>query len=70
VAYEIPMLLVAITVVMITGSMNLHDIALDQQGGFWHWNIFRLENGQPDHDAGFLLIFFICIGGGDQPRPL
>ena len=52
-AYEIPMLLTAITVVMISGSMNLREIALDQQGGFWQWNIFRLENGH-------FIIFFIC----------
>jgi NADH-quinone oxidoreductase subunit H len=38
-AYEIPMLVTVITIVMISGSMNLREIALDQQGGFWHWNI-------------------------------
>lgn len=42
-AYEIPMLVTVITIVMITGSMNLEDIARYQQGGFWHWNIFRLD---------------------------
>ncbi len=57
-AYEIPMLLTVITIVMITGSMNLQDIAMDQQGGFWHWNIFRLDKSifMP---VSFM-IFFIC----------
>ena len=44
-AYEIPMLITVITIVMISGSMNLEQIAQDQMGGFWHWNIFRVENG-------------------------
>ena len=57
-AYEIPMLVTVITIVMITGSLNLEDIAQAQAGGIWHWNIFRL-------DRSFLMpvsfvIFFIC----------
>ena len=59
-AYEIPMLLTVITVVMISGSMNLRDIAIDQQGGFWHWNIFRLENGHFLTMWISFIIFFIC----------
>jgi NADH-quinone oxidoreductase subunit H len=57
-AYEIPMLVTVITIVMITGSMNLEDIALHQQGGFWHWNIFRLDKSifMPIS----FIIFFIC----------
>ena len=59
-AYEIPMLITAITVVMISGSMNLREIALDQQGGFWQWNIFRLENGHFLTMWVSFIIFFIC----------
>lgn len=59
-AYEIPMLVTVITIVMISGSMNLRDIAIDQQGGFWHWNLFRLENGQFIYMWISFLIFFIC----------
>ncbi len=57
-AYEIPMLVTVITIVMITGSMNLEEIAMAQQGGFWHWNIFRLDKSilMP---VSFL-IFYIC----------
>ena len=57
-AYEIPMLVTVITIVMISGSMNLEDIARNQQGGFWHWNIFRLDKSifMPIS----FIIFFIC----------
>ncbi len=58
VAYEIPMLVTVITIVMITGSMSLHEIAMDQQGGFWHWNVFRFDKSilMP---VSFIF-FFIC----------
>ncbi|HDO30777.1 MAG TPA: NADH-quinone oxidoreductase subunit H, partial [Desulfobacteraceae bacterium] len=60
IAYEIPMLITVITIVMITGSTNLQDIALAQQGGFWHWNIFRLEGGHFVYMWIAFLIYFIC----------
>lgn len=60
IAYEIPMLVTVITVVMITGSMNLQDIAMAQQGGFWHWNIFRLEHGHFIYMWISFLIYFTC----------
>jgi NADH-quinone oxidoreductase subunit H len=59
-AYEIPMLITVITVVLISGSLNLRDIAMDQQGGFWHWNIFRIENGHFLTMWVSFIIFFLC----------
>ncbi len=59
-AYEIPMLLTVITIVMMSGSLNLRDIAVDQQGGFWHWNIFRVESGHFITMWISFIIFFIC----------
>ena len=59
VAYEIPMLLVVITLLMITGTMNLNEIVQQQEGWFWHWNLFRL-NVNPLMPLTFL-IFFTCI---------
>ena len=63
VAYEIPMLITVITIVMLTGSMNLEEIAMRQQGGFWNWNIFPVA-GQSVAQALIMpvsfLIFFIC----------
>ena len=37
VAYEIPMLLVVITMIMVSGTMNLNEIVQQQAGPFWKW---------------------------------
>ncbi|GAB4346810.1 MAG: NADH-quinone oxidoreductase subunit NuoH [Desulfobulbaceae bacterium] len=63
VAYEIPMLITVITIVMLTGSMNLEEIALKQQGGFWNWNIFPVASqsiAQAILMPVSFLIFFTC----------
>lgn len=59
VAYEIPMLLVAVTLLMVTGTMNLHEIVQQQAGGFWNWNFFRLT-ANPLMPVTFV-IFYICM---------
>lgn len=59
VAYEIPMLLVAITVVMMTGTLNLQEIVQLQAGPFWKWNIFRWDMN-PLMPVTFV-IFYICM---------
>jgi len=59
VAYEIPMLLVVITMIMVTGTMNLNEIVLQQAGAFWHWNLFKVWVN-PLMPVTFL-IFFICM---------
>src|SRR5512139_544324 len=59
VAYEIPMLLVVITMIMITGTMNLTDIVAQQVGAFWNWNFFRVWIN-PLMPVTFL-IFFTCM---------
>lgn len=58
VAYEIPMLITAITIVMISGSMNLNEIVRQQGDYFWQWNIFALDKSilMP---VSFL-VFFVC----------
>ncbi len=68
IAYEIPMLLVVITLLMISGTMNLNEIIHQQAGGFWQWNILRgLWDIQAGHIGANLLmpvtflIFFICM---------
>jgi len=63
VAYEIPMLITVITVVMLTGSMNLEEIAMKQQGGFWNWNIFPVVGhslAQAIIMPASFVIFFTC----------
>ena len=59
VAYEIPMLLVVITLLMITGTMDLQEIVRQQAGGFWNWNLFRLS-ANPLMPVTFV-IFYICM---------
>ena len=59
VAYEIPMLLVVITMIMVTGSMSLNEIVAAQAGGFWHWNLLRLWVN-PLMPLTFL-IFYTCM---------
>ena len=59
VAYEIPMLLVVITLLMVTGTMSLGEIVRQQAGGFWHWNLFKL-NANPLMPVTFI-IFYVCM---------
>lgn len=37
VSYEIPMGFALVGVLLASGSMNITDVVLSQQGGFWHW---------------------------------
>lgn len=59
IAYEIPLLLVVITLLMTTGTMDLNEITRQQAGWFWHWNIFRLDQN-PLMPLTFI-IFFVCM---------
>jgi len=59
IAYEIPMLLVVVTMIMVTGSMNLNEIVAQQAGAFWNWNLFKLWIN-PLMPVTFI-IFYICM---------
>lgn len=58
VAYEIPMLITTITMVMVTNTMNLNEMIRLQDGWFWHWHVFRLDMSLLMPAA--FLIFFVC----------
>jgi NADH-quinone oxidoreductase subunit H len=58
VAYEIPMLITTITMVMVTNTMNLNEMVRAQSGWIWHWHIFRLDISLLMPVA--FLIFFVC----------
>jgi NADH-quinone oxidoreductase subunit H len=58
VAYEIPMLITTITMVMVTNTMNLNEIIRSQAGWFFNWHIFRLDMSLLMPVS--FLIFFIC----------
>ncbi len=59
VAYEIPMLVTVVSLVMVSHTMNLTKIVGQQLGGFWHWNIFNFA-ASPLMPVAFL-IFFVCM---------
>ncbi len=59
IAYEIPLLLIIIALVMMTNTFNLREIVYLQAGGFWHWNILRLS-ASPLMPLAFL-VYFICM---------
>ncbi|MFZ5758680.1 MAG: NADH-quinone oxidoreductase subunit NuoH [Thermodesulfobacteriota bacterium] len=58
IAYEIPMLITAMTIVMVAGTMNLNEIIRQQSGMFWNWNIFRLDKSILMPIS--FLVFFVC----------
>jgi NADH-quinone oxidoreductase subunit H len=41
VSYEIPAAMAVMTVVILTGSLSMQDIVRAQQGGIFHWFVFR-----------------------------
>jgi len=55
ISYEIPTLLIVVTVIMITGTMNLYTMSEWQTGYFWNWLIL----GGPDF--GIVKILFIPL---------
>ena len=59
VAYEIPMMLVIITMILLTGSLSLPTIVEQQAGAFWNWNLFQFL-ANPLMPVTFI-IFFICM---------
>ena len=61
IAYEIPMLITVITVVLLAGTMDLMEIVRAQKGGIWNWYFFPFKSGllNPLMLMSFL-IFFIC----------
>ena len=63
VAYEIPVLLVVITMILVCGTMNLNEIVRSQAGTFLFvipkWNLFRLDVN-PLMPVTFL-VFYICM---------
>ena len=40
VSYEVSIGFIVVTVILLSGSMNLTTIINEQAGGFWHWNMF------------------------------
>ncbi len=58
IAYEVPMILIAITIIMTCGSMQLSTIVESQAGGFWNWNWLPFQ-GNLFGPVTFI-VFYIC----------
>ncbi|KDA01555.1 NADH-quinone oxidoreductase subunit NuoH [Hyphomonas oceanitis] len=43
VSYEVSIGFIIVTVILLTGSMNLSAIVENQSGGFWNWHIFSFQ---------------------------
>lgn len=59
VAYEIPMFLIAISLVLVTHTFDLRETVMLQSGGFWNWNLFKL--GVSPLMPAACLLFFVCL---------
>ncbi len=57
ISYELPLGISALGVVILAGTMNLGDIADQQQGGFWNWYVFR----GPFAFASFFIFFTAAL---------
>ncbi len=57
VSFEIPLVLVILSIVVLVGSLNLQDIVNAQGGGFWNWYIL----GGPGGWNKLILIPFILV---------
>ena len=42
ISYEAALGMTIVTVVLVTGSLSVHDIVNSQGSGIWHWNLIRL----------------------------
>ena len=60
VSYEVSIGFIILTVIFLTGSMNLTDIVGAQEGGILNWNMFRL-NPVGEHGIANLLLFPIMF---------
>ena len=57
ISYEMPLGISALIVVLLSGGLNLTDMAVQQEGGIWNWYIFR----GPFAFAGFFIFFTAAL---------
>jgi NADH-quinone oxidoreductase subunit H len=57
ISYEMPLALSALTVVVLSGSLNLSEIVAQQKGWIWQWWVFR----SPATFVGFFLFFTAAL---------
>ena len=69
ISYEVSMGFVIVTVILLVGSMNLTDIVNNQEGGFWNWHAFSLNNIVlfPVMFAMFVVFFVSALAETNRP---
>ncbi|MGJ8564643.1 MAG: NADH-quinone oxidoreductase subunit NuoH [Alphaproteobacteria bacterium] len=61
ISYEVSIGFIILTVIFITGSMNLTEIVDSQAGGFWQWHMFMLDFSKPVSLLLFPVMFYMGI---------
>ncbi len=61
VSYEVSIGFVIITVILLSGSMNLATIIEKQAGGFWNWNVFGGSEGGWWHLIATVVMFPMMV---------
>jgi NADH-quinone oxidoreductase subunit H len=59
ISYELPLLLAPVGVVMLAGTLSLHQIVANQAGWFWDWYVFQ----QP---LAFIVFFIAATAEGNR----
>jgi len=69
ISYEVSMGFVIVTVILLVGSMNLSEIVNNQEGGFWNWHAFSLNNIAiaPVMFAMFVIFFVSALAETNRP---
>jgi len=61
ISYEVSIGFIILTVIFLTGSMNLTEIVNAQAGGFWQWHMFMLDFSKPMSLILFPIMFFMGV---------
>jgi NADH-quinone oxidoreductase subunit H len=61
VSYEVSIGFIILTVICLTGTMNLTGIVDSQAGGFWNWHMFFLDFKNPINIVLFPVMFYMGI---------
>lgn len=61
ISYEVSIGFIILTVIFLTGSMNLTTIVNAQAGGIWQWHMFMLDFSKPMSLVLFPIMFYMGI---------
>lgn len=61
VSYEVSIGFIILTVIFLTGTMNLTEIVNAQEGGFWNWHMFYINLSNPAHLLLFPVLFYMGV---------